>query len=361
MTQPADIRRAAGAGAPGSSEDARRGWRRGRGWLSQAPLPSAQSRPRPPRCGAVRPRRTPRRAEGAPAGRAALPAGGSNRRGAVAAEGCDCPAPAALTGLSLPASRLASPAPLPQGWHPPPRPSRARSGGTVKTVNSSHFRTDSNSAAPSRAAPRSLPLPANPLASLLSPPLSPPDPPREEAKSFKPPRPGAPRPRPRSGEGGGGGLDARGRRRGGGREGEARTPQSPSAGSARTKSSPTPPSSPLPARGERAPAPRPAPRRAWLARGALSASIQSRRRSALANERDADWAAAFGARSGRVNPAAGGWGEGERVSGAELAAAATAAAAAGRQRRQAGAGGRVSEWASDTSRAWGAGAGSGYL
>lgn len=74
MTQPADIRRVAGAGAPGSGENARRGRGVWRGGLPPAALASAQSRPRPFRCGAVTRRRTPRRAEGEPAGRAALPA-----------------------------------------------------------------------------------------------------------------------------------------------------------------------------------------------------------------------------------------------------------------------------------------------
>lgn len=135
---------------------------------------SSQSRLRPFRCGAVIPRRTPRRAEGEPAGRATVPAHlrGSNRRGAVAAEESDCLAPA-RSRQTFPPSRLASPAPLPQGC-----PSRARSGGTVKTVTAPTFeliQTRQRRAARPRPGLRRAPppVPANPLASLLSPPSPP--------------------------------------------------------------------------------------------------------------------------------------------------------------------------------------------
>lgn len=182
-----------GGWAPGSSEDAWRGWRRGRGWLSQAALTSAQSRLRPPRCGAVRPRRTPRRAEGVPAGRAALPAGGSNRRGAVAAEGSDCPAPAALTGLSLPAclppgEPRASSTGLPSS--PPPAPPARAAAGLLKPLTAPTFeliqtrqrRAAPHRTAPPRAAPRRSALPPAARQSSRLPPFSSPLPPRPSTR-----------------------------------------------------------------------------------------------------------------------------------------------------------------------------------
>lgn len=229
------------AGAPGRSAAARPGVCGG----SQA----AAAHPRLFRCGAVSSRRTPRRAAGEPEGEPARAALSGRKATGGEAAGKRPPDRCRSHRLSRPPAWRA-PRPSHRAAHP-----RSRAGGTVKTVTALTFELIQT-----RRAARPLPglrRAASRCPPILSPPSSLPTlhVRRRRVSSLCGPVCAGPVPTLVKGEPGH-------RRREAGPAGGRRTRRSTSpAGSARTKNSPARLRHP-PARGERAPAPRPAHRRA---------------------------------------------------------------------------------------------------
>lgn len=185
------------------------------------------------------------------------------------------------------------------------------------------------------AGARPLPVPANPLA--RPPCLSPPSArsPREAPAEFEAsPWRRSPGPGPAARRGGRGAAAA----------GGARGPRPPARAAREQRVLPTPPCPPRTWGARPRPPPRPPPRPIGPAGPRPRPSGQWGRRSALANERDGDWAGAFGARSGRVNPAAGGGGS--RAGAPSGAGGGSGGSGGGAEPGRRG-GGWVSEWVSE--------------